>query len=171
MNDHSFSKEQVKEAGEIARLLSYVLLLCASAGLFISANAIPTSRFERLGAGAFPKIVFAGMALVAVIAIIDALRKIPRDAYGRFLSTSADWARRRYLVFVCLAALSACLAAIPVLGFSIASFLFIAMIQLVLMPRKPVNLFAGLIVALVFSFGLNWLFANVFTVFLPRGVF
>jgi len=25
-------------------------------------------------------------------------------------------------------------------------------------------------VAVVFSFGLNWLFAEVFTVFLPRGV-
>ncbi|WP_321342939.1 tripartite tricarboxylate transporter TctB family protein [Breoghania sp.] len=171
MNDHSFSKEQIKEAGEIARLLSYVLLLCASVGLFISATAIPTSRFERLGAGAFPKIVFAAIALVALFAVVDALRKIPRDAYGRFLATSADWARRRHLVFICLAALAACLAAIPVLGFSIASFLFILGIQLVLMPHKPTNILAGIIVAIVFSFGLNWLFANVFTVFLPRGVF
>ncbi|WP_321499693.1 tripartite tricarboxylate transporter TctB family protein [Breoghania sp.] len=171
MNDHSFSKEQVKEAGEIARLLSYVLLLCASAGLFVSATAIPTSRFERLGAGAFPKIVFAGMALVAVIAIVDALRKIPRHAYGRFFATSADWARRRHLVFICLAALSVCLAAIPALGFSLASFLFILVIELILMPRKPSTIIAGIVVALVFSFGLNWLFADVFTVFLPRGVF
>lgn len=171
MSEPVYDKQQAKEAGEIARLLSYVLLLLASVGLFLSANAIPASRFERLGAGSFPKIVFAGIALVAVIAIIDALRKIPRAAYGRFMGETVRWACRRYLVFIVLAALGACLVAIPLLGFSLAAFLFIFALELVLMPRRPVPMIVGLVVAVVFSFGLNWLFAEVFTVYLPRGVF
>ncbi|PTW60196.1 tripartite tricarboxylate transporter TctB family protein [Breoghania corrubedonensis] len=170
MSEPGYDKEHAKEAGEIARLLSYGLLLFASVGLFLSANAIPPSRFERLGAGAFPKIVFAGIALVAVIAIIDALRKIRHEAFGRFLGETVRWAQRRYLVFICLAALAACLVAIPVLGFSLASFLFIFGLELVLMPRRPVPIFIGLLVAITFSFGLNWLFAEVFNVYLPRGV-
>ncbi|MDJ0932785.1 tripartite tricarboxylate transporter TctB family protein [Breoghania sp.] len=170
MSESSHNEEHAKEAGEIARLLSYVVLLLASVDLFLSANAIPPSRFERLGAGAFPKIVFANIALVAIIAIVDALRKIPRDAYGRFFTATADWARRRYLVFICLAALAACLIAIPRLGFSIASFLFIFGLELGLMPRRPVSIFTALVVAAIFSFGLNWLFAEVFNVYLPRGV-
>ena len=66
--------------------------------------------------------------------------------------------------------LGACLIAIPVLGFSLASFLFIFGLEVVLMPRRPVAIAVALVVALVFSFGLNWLFAEVFNVFLPRGV-
>ena len=94
VSEPGHDKQQAREAGEVARLLSYVLLLLASVGLFISASAIPPSRFERLGAGAFPKIVFAGIALVAVIAIVDALRKIPRAGYGRFFAETAGWACR-----------------------------------------------------------------------------
>ncbi|MCA0922523.1 tripartite tricarboxylate transporter TctB family protein [Pseudooceanicola nanhaiensis] len=170
MSENGFNKEQAREAGEIARLLSYVLILIASVALFLSAAAIPTTRFERLGAGAFPKIVFAGLALMAVVAIVDALRKIPTDAYGRFAAETVAWAKRRSLVFVCLAAFGIYIVAIPVLGFSIASFVFILAVELVLMPRSPKTLIIAVIAAAVFSFGLNWLFAEVFTVFLPRGV-
>ncbi|MCA0998695.1 tripartite tricarboxylate transporter TctB family protein [Alloyangia pacifica] len=170
MSETGYDKKLAKEAGEIARLLSYVLILFASVGLFLAAAGIPTSRFERLGAGAFPKIVFAGIALMAVVAIVDALRKIPSDAYGRFASQTCAWARRSYLVFVTLAALAVYLILIPLLGFSIASFLFILGVQLVLMPRRPATMLIAVVVAVVFSFGLNWLFAEVFNVFLPRGV-
>lgn len=171
MTDRVSPQERAKEAGETARLLSYVVILLASGGLFVSALAIPTSRFERLGAGAFPKLVFAGLMLMAVIAIVDALRKIPASAYRRFGAETLGWARRRYLIFVCLAALGAYIALIPVLGFSIASLLFIFGLELVLMPRRPVMILLGLVVAVVFSYGLNWLFAEVFDVFLPRGRF
>ncbi|OCX61296.1 hypothetical protein BFP70_01520 [Thioclava sp. SK-1] len=165
------SKTQAQEAGEIARLLSYVVILLGAVGLFCAAGAIPASRFEKLGAGAFPKIVFAAIALMSIVAIIDALRKISGPAYGRFLCDAWGWARRCYLVFICLGALSAYLLAIPVLGFSIASFVFIFGLQVILMPRRMPSIALAAVVAVVFSFGLNWLFAEVFTVFLPRGVF
>ncbi|ASM73057.1 MULTISPECIES: tripartite tricarboxylate transporter TctB family protein [Roseobacteraceae] len=154
----------------IARLLSYVFLFAASGGLFISATAIPASRFEKLGAGAFPKIVFAAMVLMSALAVIDALRQIPLAAYRDFSSQTQAWVKRRYLVFVSLAALTVYLLAIPLLGFSIASFAFLFGLQLVLMPRQTKSIVIAAVVALVFSFGLNWLFAEVFTVFLPRGV-
>ncbi|RMC30200.1 tripartite tricarboxylate transporter TctB family protein [Paracoccus alkanivorans] len=170
MSATGHDEKLAREAGEIARLLSYVLILIAAVGLFFTAAGIPTSRFERLGAGAFPKIVFAGIALVAAIAIIDALRKIPSGAYGRFTAQTVAWAKQRYLVFVTLAALAGYLILIPLLGFSIASFMFILGLELVLMPRRPATLVIAMIVAAIFSFGLNWLFAEVFTVFLPRGV-
>lgn len=169
MNENELEKTQAGEAGEIARLLSYVVILLASIGLFVSATGIPASRFERLGAGAFPQIVFGAIALVAVMAIVDALRKIPGDAYGRFGAQTVAWARRRYLVFISLGAMTLYLLAIPVLGFPIASLVFLFTLQVILMPRRPKSILIAAIVALVFSFGLNWLFSEVFTVFLPRG--
>ena len=170
MNDTGRNEEQVREAGAIARLLSYVLILVGSIALFGVATGIPTSRFERLGAGAFPEIVFGALSLVAALAVIDALRTIPRRAYGRFAARAVDWARRRYLVFISLGALTVYLLAIPVLGFSIASLIFLFTLQVILMPRRPKSILIAAAVAVVFSFGLNWVFAEIFTVFLPRGV-
>ncbi len=100
----------------------------------------------------------------------DALRQIPRHAYGDFAAQAVAWAKRCYLVFVCLGALTAYLLVIPVLGFSIASLIFLFVLQVILMPRTPKSIALAAVVAVVFSFGLNWLFAEVFTVFLPRGV-
>ncbi|MFW2589394.1 tripartite tricarboxylate transporter TctB family protein [Sagittula sp. SSi028] len=162
---------KVREAGEIARLLSYIVIGLVSAALFVSAGAIPTSRFETLGAGAFPRAVFGAIVLVAGIAIVDALRKIPRHAWGAFGAQTAAWVKRRALVFVCLIAFGVYILAIPVAGFEWASLVFVFGLQMVLMPRGPVTVSIALAVALVFSFGLNWLFAEGFTVFLPRGVF
>lgn len=164
------SSKTTLEAGEIARFLSYVAILAASAALFVSAGRIPSSRFETLGAGAFPRFVYGAICLVAVIAIVDALRKIPRSSWATFGVETVAWAKRSRLVFVSLAAFAAYIAALPILGFSIASFLFVLVLQVILMPRRPVNIVVAVIIALIFSFGLNWLFAEVFTVFLPRGV-
>ena len=169
MTDKVTRQDHAKEAGEMARLLSYVFILLASGGLFLSSLAIPASRFERLGAGAFPQMVFAALMLMSLVAIVDALRKVPRAAYGRFARETAAWARRRYLVFVVLAALGIYIVLLPILGFSIASFLFILGLELLLMPRGWKTAVIAVVVAVVFSFGLNWLFAEVFNVFLPRG--
>ncbi|SOH93773.1 Tripartite tricarboxylate transporter TctB family protein [Monaibacterium marinum] len=168
MSDTDIVKKQ--EAGKIALLLSYVFLFLCSVGLFITATAIPASRFEKLGAGAFPKLIFAIMALVAAIAFIGTIREIPRSAYANFIAESVAWAKRCYLVFVCLGALTVYLLLIPVLGFSIASLLFLFGLQVALMPRTAKSIALAAVIAVVFSFGLNWVFAEVFTVFLPRGV-
>jgi len=163
-------QNKAQEAGEIARLLSYVLLLLSSTGLLIASRSIPVSRFDVLGAGAFPMIVFALIALVSTGAIISAARSIPKQAYGLFVAQAIGWSRRCYLVFISLAAFSVYLITIPVLGFSIASFLFLFGLQTILMPCSIKTVSIAFMIALIFSFGLNWLFAEVFTVFLPRGV-
>ncbi|NIZ63461.1 hypothetical protein DL239_21085 [Sedimentitalea sp. CY04] len=159
------------EAGEIARFLSYVAILAASVALYLSAEHIPSSRFEVLGAAAFPKFVFAAIILIAIIAIIDSLRKISRTAWGQFGGEVLNWLRLRYLVIICFVVFAAYLLLVPILGFSIASFAFVFGLQLILMPRTPLTLLIAVLVALAFSFGLNALFAEFFNVFLPRGDF
>ncbi|TLP60307.1 tripartite tricarboxylate transporter TctB family protein [Parasedimentitalea maritima] len=159
------------EAGEIARFLSYIAILAASVALYLSAEHIPSSRFEVLGAAAFPRFVFAAIFLIAVIAIVDSLRKIPGHAWGRFGSEVQHWLKTRYLVIVCFVVFAAYLLLVPILGFSIASFAFVFGLQLILMPRKPLTLLVAVLVALAFSFGLNAMFAEFFNVFLPRGDF
>ncbi|MBY6201735.1 tripartite tricarboxylate transporter TctB family protein [Maritalea mobilis] len=158
-----------QEAGEIARLLSYVALLAVSAGLFLEARAMPTSRFEVLGAGAFPMLVHGCLSLLLVASIIASLRKIPVGAYAAFASATAQWVREKRLVvflFVCLAVY---VTSMPVIGYPVATLLFLLVLQITLAPKTRMAIATALILSLVFSFGLNWLFAEVFNVFLPRG--
>lgn len=162
-------KQQSIEAGEVARFLSYIVLLLASVALFVSAGHIPGSMFETLGAGAFPRFVFGTIILVAFIAVVDSMRKIPRDTWGRFGVNTLHWIKSRFLVILCFGIFVSYLLVLPILGFSFASFVFVLAIQWLLMPRSPVTILIAVLVALAFSFGLNSLFADVFNVFLPRG--
>ena len=171
MSQSDLDEELSLEVGEIARLLSYILFLLVAAGMFFAAGDIPTSRFEKLGAGAFPQFVFAGIFLICAIAIVLTVPKIPARAYGQLFHQALLWARKCYLVFVCLAALGVYLVAMPWLGFSLASLIFLFGLQMALLPRSLSSILIAAIVAVVFSYGLNMLFADVFTVFLPKGVF
>ena len=159
-----------EESGEVARLLSYVALLAVSVGLFLEARTIPTSRFEVLGAGAFPMLVHGTLITLLVIAIAGSVRRIPGDAYGRVSAQITDWIRARRLVFAVFSFLAIYLWFMPVVGYPIATFAFLAVLQITLAPKTRKSAAIAITLALIFSFGLNWLFAEVFNVFLPRGL-
>jgi hypothetical protein len=157
------------ESGEIARLLSYVALLAVSLGLFFEARAIPTSRFEVLGAGAFPMLVHACLSLLLIGSIVGSVRKLPAGAYARFASEAVAWIKARRLVFLLFACLFVYVLSMPVVGYPVATFVFLLVLQITFAPKTRMAIGIALILALIFSFGLNWLFAEVFNVFLPRG--
>ena len=168
MNDN---RDQVltQGAGEIARLVSYVALLAMSFRFFVEARTIPTSRFEALGAGAFPMLVHALLMLLLVSAIIGSVRQIPTEAYPRFASQVVLWARTRRLVLLMFAFLIIYVTAMPIIGYPIATLVFLLVFLLTLSPKTKAAVALCVILSLIFSFGLNWLFAEVFNVFLPRG--
>lgn len=158
-----------EEAGEVARLISYAAILAVSIFLFFDARGLPTSRWEVLGAGAFPQLVFGLLSALSGLAIVGSLRKLSIAGASGFAAAAAGWLRRRYLVPVIAACFGGYLLAIPQVGFSVATFVFLLATQLVLAPRRWTSFLLALVVALLFSFGLNALFAEVFNVFLPRG--
>ncbi|WP_296476149.1 tripartite tricarboxylate transporter TctB family protein [Roseinatronobacter sp.] len=158
-----------QQAGEIARLLSYVALLAVSISMFLEARTIPTSRFEALGAGAFPMLVHALLSLLLISAIIGAVRRIPTEAYPRFASQVVMWVQARRLVLLMFLCLIVYVTAMPMIGYPITTLIFLLVLLLTLSPRTKAAVALSVVLALVFSYGLNWLFAEVFNVFLPRG--
>jgi hypothetical protein len=160
---------EIQGSGEVARLLSYIALLAVSAGLFLEARTIPTSRFEVLGAGAFPMLVHATLIVLLLSAIVGSIRQLPAQAYGRFVSQIGQWAVSRRLVFMVFCCLAIYLFTMPVIGYPIATFAFLAVLQITFAPKTRKAIAVALVLSLIFSFGLNWLFAEVFNVFLPRG--
>lgn len=162
-------RDRSSESGEIARLLSYVALLAVSLGLFLEARSIPTSRFEVLGAGAFPMLVHACLSLLLIGSIVGSVRRLPAEAYGRFAADALSWIKARRLVFVLFACLFVYVLSMPLVGYPLATLVFLLVLQITLAPKTRVAMGVAVLLALTFSFGLNWLFAEVFNVFLPRG--
>lgn len=158
-------------AGEVAKLASYVVLLIAAAGLYVAAIGLPVSRWEPLGAGAFPKLVMGLLAGLCLVAIVLSARRLSRWGVPK------GWTARirafivaHRLVLLVFLAFGLYLAGLRTLGFSIATFLFLLVAQLIVAPRDRRTIVTALVIAIIFSFGLNWLFAEGFTVFLPRGL-
>lgn len=169
MSEPTRGPEERREAGEVARLVSYVLLLVAAVLLYVEATGLPTSRWGVLGAGAFPKLVLGALAILALVAIVDSVGNLRAAGWPGFGWAVAWWLRARRLVIFLFVLLAFYLWAIPWLGFSIATFVFLLVAQALLAPRTWFAAGVGLVIALFFSFGMNWLFAEVFLVFLPRG--
>ena len=143
----------------------------AAAVLFVRAGDLPVSRWEPLGAGSFPRLVFALLVLLTALdafAIVRRLRAGPPLARGALAALPRRWIVERHLVIALFAAFGVYLAAVGRLGFPVATLGFMLVAGLLLAPRTPRAWAVALVLALAFSFGLNALFANVFDVFLPR---
>ncbi len=154
---------------EVARLVSYLVLIAAALALFVAAGDLPSSRWEPLGAGAFPRLVLGVLAGLGVLAALDAARRIARGGGGARSPDVAAWLRRHRLVLALFVLFAAYLASMQALGFPLATFAFLLLAQLLLAPATWTARAVVLVIAIVFSFGLNALFAEVFRVFLPRG--
>ncbi len=156
---------------ELARLVSYIVFGVAAVYCAWQASSLPASRWEPLGAGSFPELVFSVLAVLCLFAAIKAVIDIHRNggmpeavyAFGR-------WLKIRRISFAIYGLLVVYLGVLSTLGFSLATFGFLLIAQLLIAGVTRRTVLQSVIAALVFSFGLNMLFASVFNVFLPRGV-
>lgn len=156
---------------EFARLISYIVFGLGSAYLSLRAGELPTSRWEPLGAGSFPQLVFAvlaGLCLISAIRAVIGIRKAGQ--LDGLMSALCGWIKVRRISFALFGLLVVYLGVLPIAGFSLATFLFLLITQLLIAGISKKTLIQSVIAALIFSVGLNLLFAEVFNVFLPRGV-
>lgn len=149
--------------GSLPRLLSYLALGALAAGLAWLASGLPASRWEPLGAGTFPAMVFAALALLCGIGAVGEILARPALA-----SSVGEWLHRQRLVIFVLASFALYVLVLPWLGFAPATCAFLLITQLRLAPRRPGAWLLAALLAVLFSFGLAWLFANAFNIFLPR---
>lgn len=156
-------------------LLQFALNAVMLAGfgfLFWQAGMLPESRWEPLGAGAFPRVVLGVLMLLNLITLIQsAPRAYAELGYGPARLAGVAWRTMVEFrtVFTVLAAFGVFLLLIRPLGFMIAAFLFAFGVQMLLGPRTVRNLVISAIIAAVVAAGLQIFFAQVLYVFLPRG--
>lgn len=137
--------------------------------LFIRAEDLPSSMWEPLGSGSFPRLVLGVLVLLNLGLVVQELRRglgSPRLPQGLY----RNWLWRHRLALGLLGLFAIYTLAVPTLGFRLASFIFLILAQVLLGARRLRGLTIAIIIALLFSFGIEMLFRDVFTIGLPRGV-
>lgn len=148
------------------QLASYALLAVLAIIMALKAGALPASRWEPMSAGTFPQLIFSCIAILCGAAMVNDLVK-----HG-WPKTSVGIAWRRLValksVLLNLALFIVYVAAMPLAGFKLATFCYLFAAQLYLAPKRPKTVLIVLGIALLFSLGPYYLFADVFSIYLPR---
>ncbi|QOR38012.1 tripartite tricarboxylate transporter TctB family protein [Billgrantia diversa] len=137
--------------------------------MFLRAGELPSSMWEPMGAGTFPRLV---LALLVIFNFMIIVKELPHLKRTSALASGAvrNWLRQHRLAFGVLLLFGLLTAAVPVVGFRWASFPFLVACQYLLGARSGKALLIAALIALVMSFGLDILFRHVLTISLPRGL-
>lgn len=153
----------------LAHIVFNALLAVGFALLFWRADDLPASMWEPLGSGSFPRLVLGTLILFNLAIIVEQLRLLPGSA-AIPKAALRQWLWQHRLAFAVLGLFAGYIATLAWLGFAVASLLFLLLTQVLLGARTPRRLGVAVAISLVFSFGLAWLFASVFSIMLPTGV-
>ncbi|WP_252106291.1 MULTISPECIES: tripartite tricarboxylate transporter TctB family protein [unclassified Halomonas] len=148
------------------QLASYAVFAVGALLMASKAGSLPASRWEPMSAGTFPQLVFFSIAVLSGAAFVFEIikRGIPRTSFKTAWQRFAGLQR----VWINLALFVAYMAAMPKAGFIVSTFCYLFAAQLYLAPKRPLTVVVALGVALLFSFGPYYLFADVFSIYLPR---
>ncbi|MEO7242553.1 MAG: tripartite tricarboxylate transporter TctB family protein [Variovorax sp.] len=145
------------------------LFLAALMAVFLfQAAALPPPRYEPLGAAFLAKLVPGLALMLALLVAVRGARRMVRGNAGP-TDASTDKGRTAVRTLAMLACIAAWGAAMQAgLSFRISAFAFVVASALVLgIGRRLSNAAVLLLVALVFSFGVDWLFRSYLDVILP----
>ena len=142
-----------------------LILLAISLALLVQAFQLPRLPIVPVGPGFYPSIVLVFMAAMSALLVVQDVGKRPERA------TAAPSPRRNYrLVAIAFAIVGAYVALLPLIGFRLASALFVAVLQATIdRPRTGRGWAAVLAVAIGTAAITYFIFERYLLVLLPRG--
>lgn len=152
----------VKKLSE--RIMSVVLLISGVA-LWVRAQAIDAGTTMGQGSDFMPRICATMWVILAAILVLQAM-KMPSGT-----DKELDINMKGYLLT--LVYLFAYIALLNIVGFSIASILYIFAQMMLYVPddaRTKRNIIIFVVLAVVIPIAVEQLFANVFSLLLPTGI-
>ena len=137
-------------------------LVCLGGSLWFLAltRGLPQPALVPIGPGFYPRILLGIMAVLSAALVVS-------DLLNRRRAVVAP-ARYR-LVLVAFAIFAAYVTLMPVLGYRVATFLFVAALQAVLEPPRGSRWWRVLAVALITALVTYYVFERYLSVLLPRG--
>jgi putative tricarboxylic transport membrane protein len=148
-------------------------LVCLAGSLWLLAltRGLPQPALVPVGPAFYPRIVLVVTAVLAAILLgNDVLSRRRRPPPARAGTRANETAPRNYrLVALTFAIFAAYVLLLPVLGYRVATFLFVLVLQLVLQPAGTRHWVRVLVVALGTAVVTHFVFESYLSVLLPRG--
>ena len=150
--------------------LAGLILLAISLALLVQSFSLPSLPIVPVGPGFFPRIVLGFLAAASVVLIFQDWSKQKQRALA--VASAGDAApRRNYpLVAAVFAVVAGYIVLLPLLGFRVATALFVATLQATLDWPKTTRQWVVLIVIAAGTAAVTYLlFETYLLVLLPRG--
>jgi len=144
-----------------------LVLLTISLVLLVQSFQLPSLPIVPVGPGFYPAIVLSFMAAASALLVVQDVVKHRAQVQAGVL----DAPRRNYrLVVIAFAIAAAYVALLPLLGFRIATVLFVAALQAALDPPKSTRDWALLVAIALGTAAVSYVvFERYLLVLLPRG--
>lgn len=154
--------------------ISGLVCLAISLWLLVLTWGLPPAAMVSIGPAFYPRVVLSILAVLSVILLASDLRAARQRRAGNAIAvpatTPAQPAPNYRLVLATFIAFGLYIALLPELGFRIATFLFVAALQVTLeRPRGMGRWAVVVIVALATTLVCFYVFEDYLSVLLPRG--
>ena len=147
-----------------------IFCLGLSIALLVMTRGLPQSALVPIGPGFYPKIVLGIMAALSVILVVADAWSHRRSRDAVTAPAAAAEMRNYRLVTVTFAVFAVYVLSLPFLGFRVATFLFVAALQVVLEKPQGWRRWSVVITAAAATVIVTYLAFEVYlSVLLPRG--
>jgi putative tricarboxylic transport membrane protein len=146
-----------------------LVCLALSIALLMLARGLPQSSFVPVGPDFYPRIVLVLMAVLsAMLVLADFWPKRPQEETPG--AAPAPEKRNYRLVVVTYTVFTGYVILLPLTGYRLATFVFVAALQAVLAPPRAARQWVAVLVAALVSAAVTYIvFDGYLSVLLPRG--
>ena len=148
-----------------------LICLALSIGMLLLTRVLPQSSFVPIGPDFYPRIVLVIMAALSVMLIAsDLWRQRTQGAEAAAGAEAAPEKRNYRLVGMTFAVFAGYVVLLPLVGYRVATFLFMAVLQAVIDPPRSARRWLVVLVSALASAAVTYIvFDNYLSVLLPRG--
>lgn len=135
---------------------------------YFQSTFIDVKELTTISAAFFPRLLLGLIATFAVVMLIQSFTKKGKKAKG-----PQEKNQKEGITWLIFALFAVYIYILPFVGFIIASFLFIAMVYLILLPKQGSvkSHVLSLLSLLGITIALSIVFEKLLNVFLPKGIF
>ena len=146
-----------------------LICLALSIGLLVLSRGLPQSSLVPLGPGFYPRIVLVIMAVLAVMLLASDLWR-QRTQSAAAGAEAAPEKRNYRLVGMTFAVFAGYVFLLPLIGYRLATFLFMVALQAVIDPPRGARRWVVVTVSALTSAAATYIvFDHYLSVLLPRG--
>ena len=148
-----------------------LICLALSIGMLVLTRGLPQSSFVPIGPDFYPRIVLIIMAVLSVMLIAsDVLGQRAQSTAAAAGAEPAPEKRNYRLVGVTFAVFAGYVFLLPLVGYRVATFLFMVALQAVIDPPRNARRWVVVLVSAVASTAVTYIvFDDFLSVLLPRG--